>query len=250
VTTAGQSRREDALEAIWHDVECGSYAADLRTWTQIARQASGAVLELGAGTGRVSLHLAREGLTVEALDLSSELLAELERRAAAAGLAITATAGDGRNISGERRYSAVLAPMQFVHLLAGARDRALMLRSARAHLRRGGLFAAAVLTERAMPVAGIGDLVPDVRELDGWVYSSLPLELIDTGDGVELRRLRQIVSPEGELSEEMNAVRLGHLAPAELEREARAEGFEPLERIDVPPTDDHVGSVICVLEAQ
>ena len=251
MSVVGQSGRALSREAIWHQVECGSYAADLAAWAGIATAASGPVLELGAGTGRVSLHLARRGIEVEALDLSSELLAELAARAAAEGLAIATTEADGRAIPPLRQFSAVIAPMQFVHLLGGADGRALMLRSVRAQLSAGGRFAAAVLAQRAQPqpAAGIGGLVPDVLELDGWIYSSQPLDVVEADDGVELRRLRQIVSPEGELSEENNVVRLDHVAPHELELEAEAAGFEVRSRIDVPPTDDHVDSVICVLEA-
>ena len=243
-----RSGRALSREAIWHQVECGSYAADLAAWTELALAAPGPVLEIGAGTGRVSLHLARRGIEVEALDLSSELLAELAARAAAEGLAIATTEADGRAIPPVRQFGAVIAPMQFVHLLGGAEGRAPMLRCARAQLTHGGLFAAAVLTERARP-AEIGGLVPDVLELDGWIYSSQPLDLVEADDGVDLRRLRQIVSPDGELSEETSVVRLDHVAPHELETEAEAAGFEVGNRIEVPPTDDHVDSVICVLGA-
>ena len=43
--------------------------------------------------------------------------------------------------------------------------------------------------------------------------------------------------------------RLDRLTPEAFEREAEAVGFEVRERVEVPPTADHVGSVICVLEA-
>ena len=37
-------------EAIWHDVECGGYAADLAVWAELASAAAGGpVLDLGAG---------------------------------------------------------------------------------------------------------------------------------------------------------------------------------------------------------
>ncbi len=250
MSATGRAEREMSLEAIWHDVECGSYAADLAAWVELARQASGPVLELGAGTGRVSLHLARAGIEVEALDLSPALLAELTARAAAAGLEIATIRADGRALPSDRDYEAVIAPMQFVHLLDGADQRASMLRGVRAQLPSGGLFAAALLAERARPAIEVEGLLPDVRELGGWVYSSTPLALAEVDGGVALRRLRQIVSPEGKLDDEISVVRLDHVDPGEFEDEARAFGFEVLSRIDVPPTADHVGSVICVLEAE
>ena len=54
----------------------------------------------------------------------------------------------------------------------------------------------------------------------------------------------------GELSEAVHTVRLEAVAPAELEREGRTAGFEPLPSRRVPETADHVGSTVVVLEAQ
>ena len=66
---------------MWHDVECGTYTADLPLWRRLARDSGGPTLDVGAGTGRVALDLARAGERVTALDLDAELLAELARRA-------------------------------------------------------------------------------------------------------------------------------------------------------------------------
>ena len=74
---------------IWHDVECGGYGADLPLWRRMAREAGGPVLDLGAGTGRVALDLARHGHDVTALDADADLLDELELRAGEEGLAVS-----------------------------------------------------------------------------------------------------------------------------------------------------------------
>ena len=55
-------------EVIWHDVENGSYAADLELWRTLAAEASGPILDLGAGTGRVARDLHAAGHEVHALD--------------------------------------------------------------------------------------------------------------------------------------------------------------------------------------
>ena len=46
---------------VWHDVECGRYDADLPLWRELAASARRPVLDVGAGTGRVALDLARAG---------------------------------------------------------------------------------------------------------------------------------------------------------------------------------------------
>ena len=42
---------------IWHDVECGAYVADLPLWRELAAACEGPILDVGAGTGRVTLDL-------------------------------------------------------------------------------------------------------------------------------------------------------------------------------------------------
>jgi SAM-dependent methyltransferase len=240
-----------SLEAIWHDVECGAYSADLPLWVEIASQAGGPVLELGAGTGRVALRLAEAGLDVVALDLSAPLLDGLRERAASRGLALETVRADARRLELDRDFAAILAPMQFVHLLGGAAVRAALLNEARRHLGSGGVFAAAVLADYASAgevEPGLPPL-PDVRELDGWIYSSLPIAVAAVAGGIEIRRLRQVVTPDGELSEQTDSIHLDRLSAGEFEGEAKAAGLRLRERIEIAATDDHVGSTICVLEA-
>ncbi len=243
------------LEAIWHDVECGAYAADLPAWVEIASEGAGPALELGAGTGRVALHLARAGLEVVALESVPALLDQLADRARRQGLELEPVLGDARRLDGieqlDRRYGAILAPMQFLHLIDDRAERRALLESAARRLASGGVVAAAVLDDDPVLLsAGDGSaLLPDVRELDGWVYSSQPLQVAATATGIEIRRLRQTVSPTGDLSEEPHSVHLDGFGAAELEAEAEAAGLRRRRRIEIPATDDHVGSTICVLEA-
>jgi SAM-dependent methyltransferase len=239
----------DAIEATWHDVECGAYAADLPDWASLAREAAGPVLELGCGTGRVALALAAAGFEVTAVDTSPALLASLRSRAAAEGLEIETVIGDARELSLERSFALVAAPMQLAHLMGGSAGRERLLRRGAEHLAAGGAFALAILADGALAAAPASPPLPDVLERDGYVYSSLPVEIRDLGGALEVRRLRQLVSPGGELREEIDVVRLDLLTAAQLEAEAAAAGLTARERIEVAPTADHVGSTIVVLEA-
>ena len=242
--------RPRSEEAIWHDVECGGYTADLALWDELAAGAAGSVLELGAGTGRVALHLAAAGREVVAVDSSPALLDELRDRAAARGLAVETVCADARTLTLERRFGAVIAPMQLLQVLGGPARRRSALAAVRRHLAAGGRFAAAVLGDHASSPAEAGPPpLPDVREIDGWVYSSLPVAVIAVDGGLEIRRLRQRVSPAGELADQTNLIHLDELSASGLEREAERAGLRPVERVEIAATDDHVGSVVCVAEA-
>ncbi len=236
-------------EVIWHDVECGGYGGDLELWRELAAPATGPILDLGCGTGRVALDLARNGHVVSGLDLEPDLVASFNTRAAAAGLPAEATVGDAREFSFGEEFAVVLAPMQLIQLLDGPAERIACLRCAAGHLQPGGSIAVAIvdgippeLTEEAPPH------LPDTRELDGWVYSSLPLDAgLDEGT-IVVRRLRQTVSPAGELTDEVDEIPLRLLNVETLEAESREAGLTPTGRRQIHPTDSHVGSVVVLLE--
>jgi SAM-dependent methyltransferase len=231
--------------SIWHDAECGSYSADLALWEELAKEADGPILDLGCGTGRVALYLARRGYTVVGLDSDPELIATLAARAK--GLPLQPVLGDARGFELDTDVALVLAPMQLVQLLSDRADRRECLGCIAAHLLPGGRIALAIVEGLPRESEGPPPL-PDVREVDGWVYSSLPVDAVDIGEEIVIRRLRQTVSPAGELSEEGNEIRIRTLAAAELESEGVALGFTALARREIPPTDLHVGSTVVLLE--
>lgn len=230
---------------IWHDVECGSYAADLPLWEELAARGEGPVLELGCGTGRVALHLARRGHTVIGLDRDPELLAALISRAE--GLSLSTIESDASDFEAGEPAALVLAPTHLLQLLPDSGQRLECLRRIAKTLRPGGLLAAAIIESMPEP-DGAPPPLPDVREVDGWVYSSLAVEAAVGPGEIVVRRLRQLVSPEGSLSEEPNEVRIATFTAEALEAEAATCGLVPAGRREIPPTTMHEGSLVVLLE--
>ncbi len=230
--------------AIWHDVELGSYDADLPLWLELAAAGNGAILDLGAGTGRVAAHLAAHGHEVVALDTDPDLLAVLAQRAPS----VTTVLADARSFSLERRFPLVIAPMQLAHIVGGHAARVAMLKRVHAHLIDGGTFAAA-LTDPMEALEDRGDPfpLPDMLERDGWVFSSQPLSVREDNSSVAMERHRQAVSPTGEIDEETVTIALDVFSSDQFEDEARVAGLEPVGRRAVPESPDHIGSsvVIC-----
>lgn len=239
--------------AIWHDVECASYDADLPLWRELADAAGGAVLDLGCGTGRVALDLAAHGQDVTGLDSEPAFTAALAARARERGLHVRAETADARSFSlAGQSFALVIAPMQVAQLLGGPKGRAGMLASARGHMKPGAVLAVAL----ADPLDGIPDdeglapPLPDVREEDGWVYSSTPVNVREEPGATAIDRLRQAVSPDGDLDESMATIWLDRVQPGELEAQAQgAGGFAIRPHRSVPATVDYVGSTVVVLQA-
>lgn len=235
---------------LWHDVECASYAADLETWRALADECGGPLLDIGCGSGRVALELAALGHDVTAFDSDPALVGALAARARERGLQVRSSVADARSFRLGRRFALAIAPMQVMQLLGGADGREAALRALRAHLDPGGVFAAAL----ADPFEGVPDEhalppLPDVREEGGWVFSSNPIAVRPEGDATAIDRLRQAVSPGGELSESFHTILLDRLPPDTFEREAAPLGFRTRPRRHVPETDGYVGSTVVVLEA-
>jgi SAM-dependent methyltransferase len=235
-------------EVAFHDAECGAYAADLGLWVELAAIRKGPLLDLGAGTGRTALALAAVGHRVVAVDRDRALLGALAKRAARRGLVVETVAADVCELELGRRFALAIAPMQLFQLF-DRRRRARALGRLAEHLEPGGLLAVALVDE-SLPLSG-GDPEPrpDVREVDGWLHSSLPLEVRATAASIEVRRLRQIVAPDGELSERSHTVTLQRIEPGALEREALAAGLQPSGRKPIPESAEHVASLAVLLEA-
>ena len=231
---------------VWHDVECGTYAADLPLWRELAAAEDGPVLDLGAGTGRVTLDLARHGHEVWALDVDAALLAALEARAE--GLAVRTRLADARTFDLGRRFGLVLAPMQTVQLLGGAADRAAMLACVRRHLAPGGLFAAALANVLEGYDGDDLDIpVPDMAEIGGTVFSSRPTAVRDAGEAFVLERLREKVTADGRRDVDEDHITLHRCTAEQLAAEAAAAGLAPQPPQHVEVTEDHVGSEVAML---
>jgi len=237
---------------IWHDLECGSYHEDLPLWRALAARHDGPVLDVGAGTGRVTLELALAGHEVIALDRDPVLLDALEQRALAAGLtSVRALCADAREFALPVPVELCIVPMQTVQLLDGPADRARFLRQARAAVRTGGLLALAIADslEPFEVEAGSPEPLPDVGEFDGTVYSSRPLAVRPENGGFVLERRRETVTADGRLSTEENRIHLDSLDADTLDAEATAAGLKPFDHVEIAATEDYVGTTVVMLRA-
>lgn len=129
---------------------------DVPFWRDLAMKGRGPVLELGCGTGRISLPLARAGVRLVGVDRSAVMLARAVRRAKAFARQ------RGRSRSGptlirsdiralpfaQGSFDTVIAPYGILQSLTSDRDLVATLRSVARVVKSGGLF-------------GL-DLVPDV----------------------------------------------------------------------------------------
>jgi SAM-dependent methyltransferase len=129
---------------IYDIVTPGTFFGDLEFYRTKARTLGGPVLELGAGTGRITIPIAREGVEVYALDADRGMLDRLQRKldddAAAVRERVTIVQADMRSFAIAARFPLVIAPFRaFLHNLTED-DRLACLACVREHLMPNGRF--------------------------------------------------------------------------------------------------------------
>jgi SAM-dependent methyltransferase len=253
-------RRANAT--IWHDLECGSYTADLPLWRELARatglgESAQPLLDIGAGTGRVALDLAGRGYRVTAFDLDAQLLTTLRERAEAASVALESLCGDARKLDLLRRDFAVcLVPMQTIQLLGGAAGRLAFLGRAREHLRDGGLLACAIVSQFDAFDCAAGDIgpSPEMTRFEGVHYVSRATRVHVGARSVQIERERTILSVEQgdtgmQAPVEHNLVELDRVSATQLRHEGHEVGLSSAGTRTIPASRDHVGSEVVLLRA-
>ena len=117
---------------------------DVRFWQRLAAAQDGPVLELGCGTGRIAVPVAKAGARIVGVDRSAPMLALARKRLARARLAHRAllVRGDIRHLPfrSRRGFGLVMAPYGILQSLTRERDLRETLASVARVLKRGGLF--------------------------------------------------------------------------------------------------------------
>jgi len=149
--------REHYADAALYDYEYRRRRADInfyrwlaagrlgdRPTAQALSTTKGRILDLGAGTGRLTIPLARDGYQVTALDQSPTMLAQLHKRIAAlprtVANRISIARGDLRTFDLQERFPLIVAAFNVLEHLYTRGEVAACLARVAAHLEPGGAF--------------------------------------------------------------------------------------------------------------
>jgi SAM-dependent methyltransferase len=140
----GDNYYSDKRVAERYDAEIGEdFQGDRDFYVGLAREAASAghdVLELGAGTGRIAIPIAREGIRIVGLDRSPAML-EVARRKCAGLENITLVEGDMASFDLARSFGLIIIPARSFLLLMTVEEQKSCLRCIREHLVPGGRLA-------------------------------------------------------------------------------------------------------------
>jgi len=161
--------------ALYDAVPAYAARADVAYYVARAAEAPGPVLELGCGTGRVLLPMARAGAPVVGLDGSREMLArcraKLERESPETRARVTLREGDATAFDLGATFPLVVAPFRLLQQLVSVDEQLRLLDRVARHLAPGGRFVfdvfnpafASLVTDRSAEWVD----TPDTRLDDG-----------------------------------------------------------------------------------
>jgi SAM-dependent methyltransferase len=125
--------------ALFYDA-CVPVTLDVPFFVEEAARAHGPVLELMAGTGRVSMPLVEAGVDLTCIDYSTEMLSVLRRKLFARGLSATLHHMDVRDLKLAGQFALIIIPFHAFTEVTGLDDERRILAHIHDHLADDGRF--------------------------------------------------------------------------------------------------------------
>ena len=216
----------DSLAELY-ERQYANYRDDIAFYARLAeREQAQDILELGAGTGRVSVALARRGLNITGLELSPEMLERGKAFAAKENANVNFVLGDMTEFKLERQFPLVIAPFNALMHLYTLFDQDRALEMVQAHLEPNGVFA----FDLYQPKFGLEGVLrhegETFLEADGSRLDVFVLQRIDRAAQMAFTTyFLDSISPEGNLSREVLELQQRYFTRFEVERWLRAHGF-------------------------
>ena len=154
----------------------GAYAVktdlvDLPFYVHLAKKLGGPVLEIGCGTGRILLPIARQGIEIHGVDNSLPMLrvlkTHLKQESREVRRNVQLHRGDMRQFRLKKKYPLVIMPFRPLQHMRTVDDQLRALASAAFHLNKNGIFAFDVFYPKFDKIpGGIGEEILELEWRD------------------------------------------------------------------------------------
>ena len=207
---------------------------DIPFWVEEATRA-GDVLELMAGTGRVSLALVQAGVRLTCVDAMPAMLDRLKTKLQRAGLSADVVTQDIRELHLGRTFPLVIIPFNSFSEIVDERDRERVLERLHQHVASGGRLIVTLRNQQPAWRTADGQ-VRVIGAYEGPTEGSrlivsvgiLPSRLPEV---VDARQFYELYDAEGRLvGKRLLELSFALVAPADLENQAANAGFAVAER--------------------
>jgi SAM-dependent methyltransferase len=153
---------EDYDDPVIYDLE-NKDIDDVPFYLSLAKDVSGDVLELGCGTGRVTIPLAQKGIPITGLDIVPGMLSRAQEKAG--DLQIQWIQADIRDFHLEKRFDLIYTTGSVFQHLIERKEQEMMFACVREHLSTNGIFVVDLLFPSQ-------DRLEDSDEHDWYTYEN------------------------------------------------------------------------------
>jgi SAM-dependent methyltransferase len=212
----------EKLAAHYDDSSAGMFAADaIDPAVELLAGLAGAgrALELGIGTGRIALPLARRGVPVHGIDLSRAMVARM--RAKPGGDAIPVVIGDFATARAPGPFTLAYLVFNTIMNLTSQQAQADCFANVARHLEPGGCFVIEVGVPELRRLPPGQTVVPFRAGSDGWAY-----DVYDTATQEMSSNYVEITGGRGELT----SIPFRYVWPSELDLMAQLAGLRRRDR--------------------
>jgi len=227
--------------------------AHLPYYMELARKASGDVLELACGTGQLTVPIASAGLPIAGLDLSAPMLNLARERAAAAKVSVEHSLGDMRNFDLGRPFGLIFIARNSLLHLHSTEDFLATFAAIRRHLAPGGVFAFDVFNTNIQRLARTAGQRFPVMQVETELFGTVSVEETNDYDAAtQVNRAHWYVSAPGKPDAWTLDLALRSIFPQELPLLLAAGGFHLKSRmgdLDRTPFDSNSRSQVCLCQA-
>ena len=236
---SAQSPRDADYDPELYDVVTPTtFRGDVDWYRDKAHELGGPVLELGAGTGRIAIPIAQDGIAIHALDAHPGMLDRLRQKLAdqprEVGDRVTIVQQDMRSFRLEQRFRLVIAPFRALLHNLTEDDHLACFARVREHLRPDGCFAFNVfhpslefMAQHAGALAGVWRWVSTIDREDGGCVVRSEATRYDTVRRLAYSMLRyEDYGPDGALQRaHLHRLELSYLYSADIRRLLMQAGF-------------------------
>lgn len=227
--------------------------AHVRYYVDLARQASGDVLELACGTGQLTVPIASTGLPTVGLDLSAPMLTAARQRAATANLSVEYVLGDMRNFDLDRKFALIFIARNSLLHLHSTEDLLAAFAAVRRHMAPGGIFAFDVFNPNVRLLARPAGQRFPVFQVETESFGQLSVEeTMDYDPATQVGRGRWYISTPGNPDAWVLPLELRNIFPQELPLLLAAGGFHLKSRmgdLSQTPFDSASRFQVCLCQA-
>lgn len=127
-------------DGIDYDLRHKNFTIDLSFWLQIANRYGADILELGCGTGRITVPLALEGFAMDGIDIEESMLNVAKNKASQENLNINFTLSDFREFDINKKFDLIILPFCSMGHILNLQDFEKTMSCIKEHLKPNGKF--------------------------------------------------------------------------------------------------------------